>query len=52
MKALKNFSVTKLGNSKLKGTFGGEVTSITIVKVPPIVKPVNPTPDITKALYL
>ena len=52
MKALKNFNVTELSNLKLKETFGGEVTSITIVKVPPVVKPVNPVPDITKAFYL
>ena len=52
MKALKNFSVTELGDSKLKETFGGEVNSITIVKVPPVVKPVNPVTDTTKAFYL
>ena len=52
MKALKNFNVTELDNSKLKETFGGEATSITIVKVPPVVKPVNPATDITKAFYL
>ena len=40
-----------MGDSKLKEAFGGEVTS-TILKVPPVVKPVNPTPDITKAFYL
>lgn len=52
MKSLKNFSVTELDNSKLKDTFGGEVTYITIVKVPPVVKPINPAADITKAFYL
>lgn len=52
MIALKNFNVTELDNLKLKDTFGGEVTSITIVKVPPVVKPVHPAPNITKAFYL
>lgn len=52
MKALKKLNVKTLKGSEIKNTFGGNGDSITIIKTPPVVKPVYPNEDIFKAFSI
>lgn len=52
MKTLKKLKVKMLKGSEIKNTFGGGGDSITIIKTPPVVKPVYPNEDIFKAFSI